>query len=155
MGRVTVSAGLWLIEVELNERTRNYNLRLECMDGRLRLTDRRGQNYFVNAGRRLTGAGASETLSIEITQMTEGAIELIDRYLEASANYKASYSAQALRDERQEVRKVNHIQTGLSGDGSSATASRPIVIEYAPRAESLTPFRGRLRDISDYEADLF
>ncbi len=158
-GRITVGKALWIIGVRRDERKRTYSFDVLCAEGALRLTDKTGASYKILGGQRISGVGTSDQPSIEVAEITDEGRERFDDFSALSERLEAlDVSAEALAEQMEpllnkvavESETEDRLPNSAGNDGR-----RPILIEYAPRAAPVTPFRGEARPPSAYEADLF
>lgn len=157
VGRLSSDGAWWLIDLVYEPQSRIYNFTLECADGTLRFTDMAGDSYVLRGGQRLAGAGHPETLSIEVSEASRESIEFFERCDAAAAVFTPELVS--------EERLVEHMRAlaGLSAEsqaarvdaGADRSGARPIVIEYVPRPEPLTPFRGVLKPLPNLTGDEF
>ncbi|WP_269526912.1 hypothetical protein [Coraliomargarita parva] len=158
VGRITLRSALWLIEIRYDERSRIYTFQMECKEGSLRYTDRRGQDYLLRDGQRLAGAGPASSPGIEISTITAEAVE---RFGDVALVFDQAEDLAAQVGDFAAVmsplsRSVNEsTYTAAESAASVDSEARPIVIEFAPRTAPLYPYRGVIRPPSDYETDLF
>jgi hypothetical protein len=159
VGRISVKAGWWLMNIAYDQRSNQYDFSIECADGVLRFTERNGNTYTLRNRQRLRGAGESLRVSIEVSEISEEAGELFEEFalLEAGA-VALELSSEIFLPKMKRLRQVE------SGDAELAqvaqrpersAAKRPLMIEYAPQSAAVTPFRAVIRAPSSYQADLF
>ncbi len=157
LGRLSTKRAWWVMAIIYDERSRIYNFSIECADGVVRFNDQRGHTYILRNGQRLSGAGASARASIEVGEMSEDGSEFFEEF----AKMKEEGEAFELTTDtfRPKMKALNYSN---QGKGTRAEAVQPInlskppvLIEYAPRATSVTPYRAVIRRPSAYEADMF
>lgn len=156
LGRITSSRALWQMRIAFDQRSGIFDFDIACSSGRLSFTDRRDLSYSLRAGQRLSGAGGWMTPGIEIVEITENEKEAVEDFLstrdklEAVANRLELYlpvieQLPALQIESQDIPATIPKREGTT----------PVIIEYAPWAESLAPFRGEIRAPSAGQFDIF
>ena len=156
LGRITSSRALWQMRIAFDQRSGIFDFDIACSSGRLSFTDRRDLSYALRAGQRLSGAGGWMTPGIEIVEITEKEKEAVEDFLsirdglEAVANRLELYlplieQLPAMQTESMDVRAAT----------PERERNRPVIIEYAPRAESLSPFRGEIPAPSEGQIDNF
>ena len=158
-GRIFGSRALWFIEVEYDRRSGIYDFTLACADGSIRLTDKSKQSYAVLAGQRVAGAGNYMTPAIEVAANTDEVREEFEEFeaLRRQYDFEAlDYVAMRAQMVAMPERGENTVAHLLSKGGAEGQSdSRPIVIEYAPRAPAKNPFRGLIRPPSEWQTDIF
>jgi hypothetical protein len=161
VGRIAgVGSSFWMIELARDARKRTYLFNIYCIEGTVRLSDLMGRTFTIRSGQRISGAGASETPSIEVAEVTSNATEYIEDFeqrAELVSEMVFSESAFAASMSPLKTKKVLPAPSSsqpVSGNGRGSSG-RPMVIEYSPRMAPITPFQGVARPPSAYEADLF
>ncbi|TVP77427.1 MAG: hypothetical protein EA353_10475 [Puniceicoccaceae bacterium] len=156
IGRVSGGLALWQIRISHDPRNDIFNFEISCSDGRLRFTDNRGENYVLRGGQRLTGAGGRMNPGIEVVDVTNADRQAMQGFIARRENVRdladgfASYAASiepmvALPNPEQDIEEA----------AVGVRAVRRVVIEHAPRTDSLVPFRGEIPPPRGARADLF
>lgn len=156
LGRLTAGRALWQMRISFDQRSRIFDFEIACSVGRISFTDNRGESYALSAGQRLSGAGERMNPGIEIVEITENDVEVIEEFgmaldaIRSTADKLDLYlsAIQDLPGAQKEAFNVIDIPTARGG-------ARPIIIEYAPRADSLAPFRGEIPPPSEHQAGMF
>jgi hypothetical protein len=156
LGRLTAGRALWQMRISFDQRSRIFDFEIACSAGRVSFTDNRGESYALSTGQRLSGAGERMNPGIEIVEITENDAEVIEEFVTAldairSSAEKLELYLPAIQDlpgAQQEALNAIEIPTARSG-------ARPIIIEYAPRAETVAPFRGEIPPPSEHRAGMF
>ena len=156
LGRLTTKRALWQIQILFDQRTQIFDFTITCTEGWVRFTDLEGQQYTVQMGQRLAGAGSRTSPSVEVGEKTERSQEQMQRYHDLASKYSAASSdfTQYLAY-LQAIQQTDYGTSELPVADRLNSARRPIVIEYAREAKAVTPFRGEVKPPSAYQADLF
>lgn len=158
-GRISSVKAVLQIQIEYDYRSSIYDFTISCAEGNVRLRDLRKEVYSIYAGQRISGAGSFSAPAIEVAAQTDEIREKFERFFE---------TLDGLDLEKIDRVKLRARMQGLA-EGVDVTASNfsnpqekspedarwPRIIEYAPQAEAITPFRGEVRPPSDYQADIF
>ena len=157
VGAVSVGAGLWMMRIDVNRKRDIYDFEIACVEGSIGFRDRRGADYTVRSGQRLSGAGSAGSPAIEVASVSEDGREIVarmERLLEAHPMDAARRKrlAAAMRPLDRESAEAPVPDKG-SAEGNGDV--RPIMLEYVPRPEPAVPYQGDVRPPSDHEADLF
>ncbi|MEM8868036.1 MAG: hypothetical protein AAGC73_07180 [Verrucomicrobiota bacterium] len=153
LGRLSGAGAFWAIEIEYDESSQRYRFQIECAEGLVRFTDLNGKVYLLRTRQRLSGAGSSGTPSIEAAEFTNDEEEVFELFDTAMSGYKAvELSTAALQSK---MRILERESQGSSKARFKAERRRPVLIEFEPAPQPLTPFRGEIRPPSEYEADIF
>lgn len=157
LGRISVKNGWWMMRIADDVRSQIYSYSIECADGILRFTDRKGATYTLGAGQRLSGAGSSARPSIEVAEMTAEGRETFQDFSALAASLETEeHTWAAFQEEMKSMANLTkQVGPALTETRASQTDKRPVVIEYAPRPSPVTEFRAIIRPPSQYEADLF
>lgn len=156
-GRVFGARALWFIQIEFDQRSGIYDFTIACKDGLVRLTDMRNESYTIYPGQRLAGAGSFLTPAIEVGSHTDQSRERFANFIEVlEAHDPSALDQVALREQIKVIRQAVPTSIGsLPVQVNRTSDRRPIVIEFAPRAPELTPFRGEIRPPSEFQKDIF
>ncbi|NBB78636.1 MAG: hypothetical protein GVY36_04225 [Verrucomicrobia bacterium] len=156
LGRITSSRALWQMRIAFDQRSEIFDFEIACSSGRLNFTDKRDLKYALRAGQRLSGAGGWMTPGIDIVETTEKDREAIGDFLSICDGFQAV--ASRLNLYLPLMKQLPDLQTE-QWDMPAADPGRedttPVIIEYAPRPESLTPFRGEIRAPSARQVGVF
>lgn len=156
LGRITSSRALWQMRIAFDQRSGIFDFEIVCSAGRLSFTDRRNLNYVLRAGQRLSGAGGWMTPGIEIVEITENDREAMEDFLSTRDNLEAVASrAELYLPLIEELSNLQTEQQNMSAATPEREGNTPVIIEYAPRPELLTPFRGEIRAPSAWQVDIF
>ena len=156
IGRIRSKEGLWQMRIIFERRSQIFDFTITCAQGRVRFTDLQGQQYSLNAGQRLAGAGPRMTPSIEVGEITKRFREQMKRYQYlANQHLAAANDFTHYVDYLQVIGQAAGRKSELPLVGESNSIRRPIVIEYAKDPEPVTPFRGKVKPPSADQADLF
>jgi len=158
-GRISSVKAVLLIRIEFDYRSNIYDFTVSCAEGTVRLNDLRDQTYSILAGQRISGAGSYTAPAIEVAGQTDQIREKFELFFGALARLdrknidqgKLRAHSKALPDFVDETRTSFR----LTHQRRANDSKRPRVIEFAPQAEPITPFRGEVRPPSDFQADLF
>lgn len=158
-GRIIGAKAVLLVQIEFDYRSGIYVFTISSVEGTVRLSDLRQQSYTIYPGQRISGAGSYQAPAIEVGDQTEQIREKFERFFATLENLdservdqlKLQAHLQPLRNPEKTVPSSHS-----SGEGSKdAMKKRPRVIEFAPMAESVAPFRGEIKPPSNDQADLF
>lgn len=149
VGRLFVTRALWQIQIRYDSRMEIFHFEIFCSEGHLRFIDNQGVSYVLRGGQRLSGAGNRMNPGVEIVQGTSEARAGIENF---RALVKPHRQAMSRGESYLSQMTRLPIGTGLEAFGdleqaknaSNQTHTR-VPIEHAPRARSLTPFRGEIR----------
>ena len=156
IGRIASKECLWQMRIIFERRSQIFDFTITCVQGRVRFTDLQGQQYSLNAGQRLAGAGTRMTPSIEVGENTKRSREQMKRYQYlANQHLAAANDLTQYLDYLQVIEQAASRKSELPLAGGSNSIRRPIVIEYAKDPEPVTPFRGKVKPPSADQADLF
>lgn len=158
-GRISSIKAVLLIQIEFDYRSEIYDFAISCAEGTVRLKDLGGESYSIYAGQRIVGAGSYVNPAVEVGSQTNQVREKFDWFFGALKGLdiqeieqaKLSALTEALPDLENSITtsfRVTH-QERVAG------SKRPRVIEFAPRADAITPFRGEVKPPSEFRADLF
>ncbi len=156
LGRLACKRALWQMRILFDPRSQIFDFTIICTEGQIRFTDLQGQQYAVQKGRRLEGAGSRMKPSIEVGESTERSQEQMQRYLDLSSQH-----SDAADDFTRYLAYLEVIERNVGSNSERAvlgrlnTARRPIVIEFAKEPKPVTPFRAVLTPPSADQADLF
>lgn len=159
VGRMALTRAEWQVRIEYDEGSRLYDFSIDCFEGTIAFTDRRGERYDLRAGQRLGGVGKAGSPAVEVSEISREAVELVEELgFSEGAAFLDGLSWERLRGEME-------VLDFRLGDGAAGAATqsgdstqgrrRRFVIEYAPPAEPVTPFQGVVRPPSAYESDLY
>ena len=157
VGAVSAGAGLWMMRIDVNRERGIYDFEIACVDGSVGYRDRRGSDYTVRSGQRLSGAGSAGTPAIEVATLSENEREIVARMERLLDDHpmdgdRRKRLAEAMRPLKREISESDSLARRKADDGEE---TRPIVLEYVPRPEPVVPYQGDVRPPSAYEADLF
>lgn len=156
LGRITADRALWQMRIAFDQRSGIFNFELACSVGRVRFTDQRGLNYALRAGQRLSGAGGWANPGINVVEVTENDQETFEAFLTRREKAQAAANRIELY-----LPRIDSVASAVLGPEQERAASlgeggpRPVIIEYAPRPETLTPFRAEILPPSEGQADTF
>lgn len=156
LGRIAADRALWQMRIAFDQRSGIFNFEIACSEGRLRFTDRRELNYALRAGQRLTGAGRWANPGIDVVEMTGNDREAMEAFLSRRENAMAD--ANRLEPYLPTMDTVSSAALGPQQERAlppRGGGTRPVIIEYAPRPETLTPFRAEMPPPSARQADIF
>lgn len=158
-GRISSVKAVLLVRIEFDYRSEIYDFTISCAEGTVRLRDLRGETYSIYAGQRIAGAGSYVAPAIEVGNQTEQIREKFELFFETLERPElAKIDESKLRAHTEALPDLEDRSTTsfrLSHERSTKEDKRPRVIEFAPRAERVTPFRGEVEPPSDFQADLF
>lgn len=156
LGRISVKNGWWLMRIGYDERSRIYDVSIECADGVLRYTDKKDHAYTLRRGQRLRGAGASSRLSIEVGEISDDARESFEAFTQLETGLAAlELSNEAFRFKMKSLNNIEPVSLVMPEVSEIRSNKRPLLIEYAPQSEPVTPFRAVINPPFGYQADLF
>lgn len=157
-GRISSLKAVLQVRIEYDYRSGIYDFTISCAEGTVRLRDLSKQVYTIYAGQRISGAGSYVEPSIEVAQQTQQIREKFDRFLGVLAGLESAkidwVEMRAHKESLPDVMPDPYSSLTASG-GSPAAKKRPRVIEFAPQADAITPFRGEVKPPSDSQADIF
>lgn len=156
VGRISASKGvLWMVEMSKDARKHTFAFNIHCFEGAVHLTDFAGRVYTIRTGQRISGAGHAKKPSIEVAEITLDAIEYLEDYkVRRDLLTAMEFSDKALLATMKPL--PSRLFAPVEVDPSkTASGVRPVMIEYVPRTEVVTPYRGVAKPPSVYEADLF
>lgn len=158
-GRISVVKAVALIRIEFDYRSEIYDFTISCAEGVVRLRDLGGQSYSIYAGQRIAGAGSYVAPAIEVGDQTDQVREKFEWFFATLEGLDIQEIDQSkLRARTEALPNLEDTSTTsfrLMQQRTAKDAKRPRVIEFAPRAEAITPFRGEVKPPSDSQADLF
>lgn len=158
-GRISSVKAILLIRVEFDYRSDIYDFTISCAEGVVRLQDLRRQSYSIYAGQRIAGAGSYVAPAVEVGDQTDQIREKFERFfatLERLEIQKIDRGELLARTEAlPDLDDPGTTSFRLSQERPAKDDKRPRVIEFAPRADRITPFRGKIEPPSDDQADLF
>lgn len=159
VGRISFVNAVVHLNIQHDNRKGTYDFSLSASDGMVRFIDMRNEIYTIFAGQRLSGAGSYSAPAIEGGEQTPDIRDDIETFTGLVENWdfdaidrKALLSHTLTLRDYDERADVSQNMTETSG---SDPARRPLIIDYAPRAEYLTPFRGEVKPPAAWQADLF
>lgn len=158
-GRIITDKSVLLVQIEFDHRSTIYDFTISAMEGTARLNDLRRQSYMIYPGQRLSGAGSYFAPAIEVGEQMTSIRETFQAYFNREERLGADYiDRERLGAQLKILPPLETSATaareseGRSGERSS---KRPRIIEYAPSAAPVTPFRAEIKPPSDFQADLF
>jgi hypothetical protein len=158
-GRISSVKAVLLVRIEFDYRSGIYDFTISCTEGTVRLSDKRKQSYSIYAGQRIAGAGSYSAPAIEVGDQTDQIREKFDLFFEALERLNLDKVDQAeLRAHMEalpDLEDTTNTAYRLLHDRPKEEGKRPRVIEFAPQAEYVTPFRGEVKPPSDFQADIF
>jgi len=158
-GRISSVKAVLLIRIEFDYRSEIYDFTISCAEGTVRLSDLRKQSYSIYAGQRIAGAGSYSAPAVEIGDQTDQIREKFELFLktidEMDFGQIDPAKLRAHAKPLSEFEDVTSTSARLSDERPVESGKRPRVIEFAPRAETITPFRGEVKPPSDFQAELF
>lgn len=152
-GRISAADGaLWSIDIAYDRRSERYDFTLAVAEGSLQLKDQQGQTFQLYAGQRLSGAGSFLDPAVEIGEPSdrsqagfEDYLARKDRLSTVSVDPRAFFQATVdLPD-----------ATTRADTATPRSDKRPLLIELAPKARPLTPYRGEILPANPDGAELF
>ncbi|MFO8026436.1 MAG: hypothetical protein R6U56_02090 [Opitutales bacterium] len=153
-GRIAGVEALLLVRIEFDQRSGIYDFTVSTFEGIVRLADLRQESYTVYPGQRISGAGNYEAPAVEIGKQTDEIREKFEDFLKSVEELDATQVDQSeLQSHTRALQDSENVSTVSPASGEKRR--RPRVIEFAPLAEPVTPFRGELKPSSDDQADLF
>lgn len=157
MGRISCVQAILRIEIKHHYRSGIYDFTISSAEGIVRFTDLRQQVYTIYARQRVSGAGSYAAPAIEVGEQMEDIRESFDAFLATLSrlDFKAIDRAKLLSLRRTLPGLKDPSINELSVPTMSSGAKRPRVIEFAPRAENITPFRADIKAPTSYQAELF
>jgi hypothetical protein len=156
LGRITSGRALWQMRIAFDQRSGIFDFEIACSEGRLDFSDERDVQYLLRAGQRLSGAGGWMNPGIEVVEMTGNDREMIAGFLAAKAGSMAD--AGVLKSYLPFIEDLADTRgfADLPPEPlPNAREVRPVIIEYAPRPERFTPFRGKIPEPSARRAGIF
>jgi len=158
-GRIASVKAVLFIRIEFDYRSGIYDFTISCTEGTVRLTDLRQQTYSIYAGQRISGAGSYLAPAVEVGDQTDQIREQFELFFDTLDGLDLSQidlaELGAHTEALPELEDESTTSFRLSNERPTQESKRPRVIEFAPRAESITPFRGEVRPPSDHQAELF
>jgi hypothetical protein len=158
-GRISSVKAVLLIRVEFDHRSEMYDFTVSCAEGVVRLRDLGGQTYSIYAGQRIAGAGSYVAPTIEAGDQTDVVREKFESFFETLEGMDfGAIDRVVLRTKMEalpDLEDTRDTSYRLTHQASPEEGKRPRVIEFAPRADAVTPFRGDVKPPSDFQADIF
>lgn len=158
-GRISSMKAVLLIRIEFDYRSEIYDFTISCEEGTVRLSDLQGQSYSIYAGQRIAGAGSYSAPAVEVGDQTDRILEKFELFRKTLDGLDFDKIDQAqLRAHAKPLSDFEDVASTsfrLSNERPSTKTKRPRIIEFAPRAEAITPFRGEVKPPSDFQAELF
>lgn len=158
-GRISSVKAVLMIRIEFDYRSDIYDFTISCTKGRVSLTDMRQQSYTIYAGQRISGAGRYLAPAIEVGKLTSQIREKFELFTETldALNIGQIDRAKLWAQTKAlpELDDEFNTSSRLSNKRPAQDRKRPRVIEFAPQAEWITPFRAEVKPPSDHQAELF
>ena len=158
-GRISSVKAVLLIRVEFDYRSEIYDFTISCAEGVVRLRDLGGQSYSIYAGQRIAGAGSYVAPAIEVGDQTDAIREQFALFFETLERMDLGAidpaDLRAKTEALPDLEATGSTSFRLTHQPSPEAGKRPRVIEFAPGAEAVTPFRGEVKPPSDLQADIF
>lgn len=157
-GRITSEKSVLLVQIEFDHRSGIYDFTISSLEGTVRLNDLRRQSYQIYSGQRLSGAGSYLAPAIEVGEQMGSIREKFQAYftrMERLRNEQVDVEALRAQMKVLAALELPDAASRFSAEGSSRNMKRPRIIEYAPRAAPVTPYRAEIKPPSDQQADLF
>lgn len=156
LGRITTSEALWQMRIRFDQRSGIFDFEVGCSDGRIYFTDQRGIGYELHAGQRLAGVGGWRNLGVEVVEGTESSAAAMEEFLTVGEVFASEAKRTELYLPAMKALRSSVVDMPVGGNASQEESrARPVIIEYAPRAEPLLPFRGEIAAPSAGRADIF
>ncbi|MGC6423517.1 MAG: hypothetical protein ACON4O_00860 [Lentimonas sp.] len=149
---------IWMIALTKNARQRTHGFNIYCFQGMVEFVDFMDRTFTIRAGQQITGGGSALTPYVEIAQINpDGEEQMEDHALRSAAITKMNLSEMDfLAATKLLLNSVSENTTGPDGvEDARIETSLPVIIQYAPRASLVTPFKGVAGPPSDDEVDLF
>ena len=158
-GRITGVKNVLLVQIEFDHRSGIYDFTISSVEGIARLHDHRGQSYEIYPGQRISGAGSYLAPAIEVGEQMNEIVEEFQAYFKTLEKLDPErVDPEQLQAHLKVLPRLENTATAarLSAEASGGTIrKRPRIIEYAPAAKPITPFRAEVKPPSDFQADLF
>ncbi|PXA03265.1 hypothetical protein DDZ13_12630 [Coraliomargarita sinensis] len=158
-GRISSVKAVLLVRIDFDYRSNIYDFTISCTEGTVRLSDKRGESYLIYAGQRISGAGSYLAPAIEVGEQTDQIREKFEQFLSRLDRMELDEMDQTkLWAHTKALADFSDVEVVVSpsNDGRPVEqARRPRVIEFAPRAETISPFRGEVKPPSKNQAELF
>lgn len=151
-GRITGGKIVLLVQIEFDYRSGIYVFAISSAEGSVRFSDLRQESYSIYPGQRISGAGSYQTPAIEVGGQTEEIREKFELFFA---------TLEDLDSERVDPLKLQAHLQAIPNSGTTVLPSvpsnkksgkagekRPRVIEFAPMAEPVSPFRGEIKPLS-------
>lgn len=158
-GRITAENSILLVQIEFDHRSGIYDFTISSAEGTARLNDLRRQSYMIYPRQRLSGAGSYSAPAIEVGEQMDSIREKFQAYFSHLERLgPESMDTGKLQAQLKVLPALELPESAfrLAAERSGGSnRKRPRIIEYAPRAAPVTPFRADIKPPSDYQADLF
>lgn len=157
-GRITAENSVLLVQIEFDHRSGIYDFTISSMEGTARLSDLRRQSYQIYSGQRLSGAGTYLAPAIEVGEQMGSIREKFQAYFNRMERLREEQvDVEALRVQMKllPALELPEATSRFSAERSTGNMKRPRIIEYAPRAAPVTPYRAKIKPPSENQADLF
>jgi len=160
LGRIQAVDALWRLSIDYDPGSRMYQFSIACLDGSVRFADRRDELYRLRGGQRLAGVGAATHPAIEVAELEDATREMV-----RESGFAADEAAEPIDLEPflPHMEELVRPEAGLDEIRAANRRASPaeegekrrFIIEFAPSAPELTPYKGVIRPPSDDESDLF
>lgn len=159
IGRVSLVKGVFFLEIIHDPRSSIYNFSIACARGAVRFTDLNNEPYLIYAGQQIVGSGTYSSPSVGIGAQPVRVREKLMAFTEALSLLDENPIDQSkLGLHMTELKRPEYAPKqaeSLALPESHTDNSRPIVIEYAPGAEPVSPLRAEVQPPAQSNADSF
>lgn len=159
VGRVTFLKGVFLLEIMHDSRSSLYNFSIACAQGTARFTAFDTEPYLIYAGQQITGTGSHSSPSVGLGAQSGRVREQLIDFTEA-----LSVLDKNRIDGKELYAHVTQLQSKENSSAQAATMllpesdinnTTPIIIEYSPNAEPISPLRAVVQPTAQPESELF
>lgn len=149
VGRISFVKGVFLLEIIHDSRSSVYNFSVASAQGTARFSDFDNEPYLIYAGQQITGTGTHSSPSVGVGAQTGRVREQLKAFTEVlSLLDKNPIDRSKLRSHTAELQRTEDASTQAAAmvlPERHTDNRRPIVIEYAPSAEPISPLRAEVQ----------
>ena len=149
VGRISFVKGVFLLEIIHDSRSSVYNFSVASAQGTARFSDFDNEPYLIYAGQQITGTGTHSSPSVGVGAQTGRVREQLKAFTEVlSLLDKNPIDRSKLRSHTAELQRTEDASTQAAAmvlPERHTDNRRPIVIEYAPSSEPISPLRAEVQ----------
>ena len=143
-GRLTLSMkSLFSISISENEKRKRFNLEIECSKGNASFVDRKGDQYELYSGQRLSGYSKEGSLALGFSQLSDSSRSIFKQYDQRLSSLDlAQFDYEIFKPHMNLIWENDHSKDTLQeASDSSLRSKHPSVIEVAPPPAPTLPIR--------------